>query len=131
MSTFRRDKLRRLAEQGRLMMVESYDFDGRGGGRDSRELPVRMITDGHDWKEDWCNVRPHQFTGASGRAYLNTNGTVTLIVHSNSNMTFRILPEGETAQPLPPPAAPEPAPPLPPPPPTRITVPFVAEVGQR
>lgn len=119
-TTYRRDKLRRLAEKGRLMMT-----DGAAG-----ELPVRVMQ-GNDWKDGWCNVWASDFDGNCGRAYQAEDGSITLYVHTNRNFKFRVLPEGETAKPLPPPPPPEPAPPLPPPPPTRITAPFVAEVGQR
>lgn len=127
MATYRRDKLFRLAQAGRLMMIRTAR-DLQPG--EAAELPVRVGAVG-DWRDGWCNVRADHFEGKSGRAYHGrADGTITLIVHSNLSYDFRVLPEGQTAQPLPPPPAPEPAPPLPPPQPTRFTEPFVAEVGQ-
>lgn len=97
----RRDQLKRLAAKGRLAMVESYHFDDQyGESRGNVELPVRIKADPADWKDGWCNLAGHEFTSNCGRAWVNADGTVTLYVHSNRSLTFRVLAEGE-AQPEP------------------------------
>jgi hypothetical protein len=92
-NTFRRDKLRRLAAAGKLVMVDSYRYDdGYGADRSTKELPVRMSTsDVAEYADGVCTLRPYHFTGKSGCAYSSAPGKVTLIVHSNLNFTFRIL----------------------------------------
>lgn len=93
MKTFRRDRLRRLVEAGRVVLASSYSFDDQyGSDRTDKEMPVKMVATGGDRPEGTCCVRRDHFEG-SGRAWENPNGTVTLIVHSNLNFTFKILPE--------------------------------------
>lgn len=92
MAAVRRDKLMRLAAAGRLLAVESYRFDDLyGESRANNERPVHLMAHGTDWKDNHYNVRADDFRG-HGRAYQNENGTITLYIHSNHNVTFRILP---------------------------------------
>src|SRR4029077_11734469 len=97
MKTYRRDKLRRLAEAGKLIAIGTYSFDDMyGESRTADAMPVKMIhADRSECRNGTCYVFPNDFESGSGRAWLNPNGTVTLYVHSNSNYTFRIL---DTAQ---------------------------------
>ena len=47
--TFNRGKLKRLAQQGKLEMVESYNFDDMHGESRSRKVvPVKFIVRGED-----------------------------------------------------------------------------------
>ena len=93
MKTFRRDKLRRLVEQRKVVSINTYSFDDMHGQSGSNnEMPVQMMP------EDRLNCRDgiiylfsHDFTSKSGGCYQNENGTITLIVHSNKNLTFKIL----------------------------------------
>lgn len=91
--TFRRDKLKRLVEAGRVQLAKAYHFDDMyGTSRTNEPMPVAMMpADWHDRKEGVCYLRDGDFNSQVGRAWLNDNGTVTLIVHSNSNYDFRIL----------------------------------------
>lgn len=93
MKTFRRDKLRRLCEKGKLELAGSYHFDDMyGASRTSDPMPVAMIPENRaDCREGTCYLYASDFE-TSGRAWENENGTVTLIVHSNCNYSFRILP---------------------------------------
>lgn len=93
MKTYRRDKLRRLAEAGKLEAVGTYSFnDMLGERRTVNVMPVKMIPiDRSECRNGTCYVYPRDFESGSGRAWLNPNGTVTLYVHSNSNYTFRII----------------------------------------
>ena len=102
-NTFRRDKLFRLAQAGRLVVVESYHFDDQyGESRGSVELPVRVQVDHGDWKDGYYNIRESDFTGKEGQAIVEANGNVCLYVHSNKNVTFRIFKDGEKApEPIP------------------------------
>lgn len=92
MSTFRRDKLKRLIEAGKVELVGAYSFDDmHGASRTTESMPV-AIGPG-DWKlrkEGTCYLRGDLFEGY-GRAYEKDGGLVTLYVHSNLNYTFRIL----------------------------------------
>lgn len=97
MATFRRDKLLRLARAGRLVMVGNYHFDDlHGASRENVELPVRVKNGHSDWIDGYCNMSPGDFT-SYGRAWLNPDGTIHLHIHSNHNIDFRILAEGEQA----------------------------------
>jgi hypothetical protein len=51
--TFRRDQLRRLAEQGRLVIAGAYHFDDMTGeSRSSGEaIPVALQESGADWRQ--------------------------------------------------------------------------------
>ena len=94
MKTFRRDKLRRLVEAGKVELIGSYHFDDMHGtsGTD-KSMPVAI----HDPTQSVaqrqtgiCYLYPSDFTSGSGACWQNDNGTVTLIVHSNCNYTFRL-----------------------------------------
>jgi hypothetical protein len=90
----RRDKLRRLAEAGRLTLTSSYSFDDMHGESrtENRQIPVQMMPADRQTREGICYLFPSDFASGSGRAWVNPNGTVTLIVHSNRNLTFTVLP---------------------------------------
>ena len=108
MKTFRRDKLRRLIAAGRVVATDTYHFDDMTGtSRNQTERPVGLTKSGPDeWKnrqEGTVYLFPSDFTSKSGTCY--ESGTtpegdllVTLIVHGNSNFTFRILPQGTRGQ---------------------------------
>lgn len=96
MKTFRRDKLRRLIEAGRVVTVSTYSFDDmHGESRGNKVMPVAMKPD--DWKdrkEGVCYMGKWDFDSKSGCCYQSNDkdpSRVTLIVHSNSNYEFRIL----------------------------------------
>jgi len=91
MKTVRRDMLMKLAKQGKLVCVQSYYFDDMTGeNRGANEMPVRVKSGYGDYKEGFINVDDHDFKG-HGRAWKNADGTITLIVHSNLNYTFKIV----------------------------------------
>lgn len=91
--TFRRDRLVRLVEAGKVTLASSYRFDDMDGATRTQETtPVPVAISPADWqdrKQGVCYVRRDEFM-SYGRAILNDNGTVTLYVHSNSNYTFNI-----------------------------------------
>ena len=106
MKTFRRDKLRRLIEAGRVVTIDTYHFDDMTGeSRTNKTMPVGITESGPDmWKtrkEGTCYLFPSDLTTKSGCAYISAESAiagheiVTLIVHSNSSFTFRILPKGK------------------------------------
>lgn len=94
-STFRRDKLRRLIEAGKVETVSTYSFDDmHGASHDNLAMPVAI--DPGDWrsrKTGVCYIRPDEFTTKSGCCYVRQGSEhiVTLIVHGNSNYNLRIL----------------------------------------
>ena len=91
-ATFNRGKLRKLAAAGRLVLASSYHFDDMlGEDRTAKEMPVAIAPENRDdRKEGTCYLWDHDFKSSSGCAYESGPGLVTLIVHSNSNYTFRI-----------------------------------------
>ena len=93
MKMFRRDKLRRLVEAGKVETVSTYHFDDMmGESRSHQPMPVAMKpADWHDRKEGVCYLTPWDFKSNSGICYQHESGIVTLIVHQNSNYDFRIL----------------------------------------
>ena len=95
MKTFRRDKLRRLVEAGRVETVSTYHYDDTYGETRTREpMPVAMAPlDWRDRVDGVCYLTPHDFTSGSGCCYSRLeDDKVTLIVHSNSSYDLRILP---------------------------------------
>lgn len=93
MKTVRRDKLKRLAAAGRLVLVGSYRFDDlTGESSNDKELPVRLAAGQDDWQSGFCNLSERDFASRSGSAWENPNGSVTLWVHSNRSLDFRVLP---------------------------------------
>lgn len=98
--TFRRDRLLKLARDGRLVCIEGYNFDDQfGTDRSEKEIPVRVKERHDDFVHGWWNLTLQDFQSTSGSASQHEDGTVTLYVHSNRNMKFRILPEGQKATP--------------------------------
>lgn len=93
--TFRRDKLRRLVEAGRVVMVASYHFEDQlGESRTSGvAVPVAMMPDDRRTKPGICYLFPSDFTSKSGACYryAGRDDMVSLNVHSNCNYEFRIL----------------------------------------
>jgi len=96
MKTIRRDVLLRKAKAGKLVRVESYQFDDMYGesrteaGKDGAvEIPVRICDGARDCKEGYCNLTEFEFGTKSGAAWRNENGTITMVVHSNMSYTFR------------------------------------------
>lgn len=88
--TFRRDKLRRLIEQGKCLLVGSYSFDDmHGESRSDKEMPVAILPADRQRQPGVCYIGAWELEG-HGRAWLNPDGTVTLYVHSNSDYTLRI-----------------------------------------
>jgi hypothetical protein len=94
----RRDKLMRLAKQGRLVCTSSYHFDDLlGQGGIAIELPVKFIEANDQWQDGYCNVREHDFKSNVGSASVSDDGKhVHLYVHSNLNIDFRILNDNES-----------------------------------
>ena len=95
MTTMRRDRLRRLCEQGKLQLVASYSYDEMMGPDRLRGDPIPvtlMPEDRGTCREGVCYLHPGDFRSSVGRAWRDDSGLVTLYVHSNSNYTFRIIP---------------------------------------
>jgi len=100
MKAFRRDKLKRLVEAGRVVMVGSYSFDDTLGADRTKgtEMPVEM--DPGDFrlhKEGIVYMKDYLFEGKPGMAYENRPSVdgalfVHLKVHSNLNYDFKIKP---------------------------------------
>ena len=100
-NTMRRDTLLKLAKAGRLVAVSGYSFDDMTGtSRFEGRKPVNVLPSSgpRDHKEGYYNVGDWDFNGNWGRAYVNTNGSVMLYVHSNCNHTFVILTEKEVQE---------------------------------
>lgn len=55
----------------------------------------RDIVADHDFVDGQMNLNEHDFTGKSGSAYRNDDGTITLRVHSNLVYLLRLVPELE------------------------------------
>jgi hypothetical protein len=92
MKTIRRDRLRRLVEAGRVETVETYHYDDMMDEHRTRK-PMPVAIKPADWRDRQEGIRyltDHDFTANSGCAWMNPDGTITLIVHSSSNYTLRI-----------------------------------------
>lgn len=93
MKTIRRDKLKRLAEADKLVVVDAYEFDDMlGASRVKEETKVRMAPKdgGERYLPGHITLDESDFKSSVGRAWENPNGTITLIVHSNLNYTFKV-----------------------------------------
>jgi hypothetical protein len=66
------------------------------GKNEERQKPKTKLTSrwsqptGETASEGVCYMTGHDFTSNSGCAWMNPNGTITLIVHGNSSYTLRI-----------------------------------------
>ncbi len=92
--TFRRDKLRRLIEAGKVVAVGSYHFDDMTGEARSQGISTPVAMKPADWrdrKEGVFYVSPWDFDSKSGSCWQSENGVITLYVHSNSHYDFRLL----------------------------------------
>ncbi len=89
--TFRRDRLLRMAQQGKLVVVDSYSYDDMTGSvRNKTERPVKIVEPGDSRPEGTVCLFPSDFNG-SGRAYQYVeDGRIVLHIHGNLNVTFRI-----------------------------------------
>jgi hypothetical protein len=91
-TTVNRGWLKRQAEAGKLVMLESYHYDEtHGEDRTHKELPVRVSQGAGDWLPGFCTLYPHDFKSKSGAAWRNPDGTITLHVHSNCHYTFKAV----------------------------------------
>ncbi len=92
MKKIRRDLLLKQALAGKLISVNSYNFDDMHGMEiRSNELPVNIISSNDDFKKNHCNLRRSCFDSSSGYAKIDEKGLIHLIVHSNENYIFRIV----------------------------------------
>lgn len=101
--TFNRGKLHRLVEAGRVVAVAGHHFDDMTGSDNWHgEKPVAMKpADWKDCKAGTVYLTPWHFQTKSGRAYTYEGSdphVVTLIVHSNSSYTLRVIPVPEAGQ---------------------------------
>lgn len=93
-TTFRRDKLRRLAEQGKLVLVSSYEYDDMSGLTQQKDVSIPVAISPSDFrerKEGIAYIHPSDFDTVSGRARKGDNGTIHLKVHGNCYYDFRIV----------------------------------------
>lgn len=97
MARMRRDKLKRLAKNGRLVMTSSYHFDDlHGASRGNVEMPVAYSEERGIFPDGVCVMRPHDFASGVGGASVSDDGKhVTLYIHSNHNVSFRVLDDDE------------------------------------
>lgn len=94
MKTYRRDKLRRLVEAGKVVMAGSYHFDDMYGESRHKGDPIPcalMPQDRSTRKQGVCYMFDHDFNSGSGRAWINPDGSIHLYVHSNSSYDLRII----------------------------------------
>lgn len=114
--TIRRDWLKKQIDKGVVQakcdihLTDDYAFDNAAGfgktgwmtARISRPtwttitLPngiERDVIDDHDFVDGQMNLHEHDFAGKSGSAYRNTDGTITLRVHSNLIYSLRLVDE--------------------------------------
>lgn len=90
--TFRRDKLRRLAIEGRLVCLGRY-YSSSGFQEAKTELPVAFHSEGGSGAEGFVTLGPRTFTTKCGSAEEAEDGTVSLYIVSGVGYRFRILPE--------------------------------------
>lgn len=91
--TFNRGQLFKLVKAGRVYLTESYSFDDMYGSERQQGIrkPVAIRPeDMKDRKEGIAYLFESDFSTKSGCAWKNANGTVTLIIHSNCNVTLAI-----------------------------------------
>jgi hypothetical protein len=97
-NTFRRDKLRRLVQAGKVVLVSSYHYDEMCGVNQHKGKPMRVAMKPADWKdreEGVCYLTNFDFKSSSGYCWSSPNGVITLSVHSNCSYDFRILEAGQ------------------------------------
>lgn len=94
MKTFNRGKLRKLAAAGKLLCVDYYHFDDMYGAERKNGASIPVVypkpADWHDRTNGILYLDDMDFRTKSGCCWENPNGTITLIIHSNLNYTFKV-----------------------------------------
>jgi hypothetical protein len=71
-------------------LTDDYRLDDQNEFGVTGWMPARLSSGYGDFVQGQMNLKQHDFTSKSGRAYKNDDGTITLIVHSNECYTLRI-----------------------------------------
>lgn len=94
--TLRRDKLLRDLRKGlhygmcNYRHTDDYAFDDSHNFGKTNFLEVNIRTESKDpSKEGHINLWESDFRGSCGSAWINDDGTVTLVVHSNLSYDFK------------------------------------------
>lgn len=99
METVNRGWLKRMAAQGRLEMVASYHYDEMSGTSRSQGVSIPVVYPRperwEDRQEGIIYLGDWDLKTKSGRAWRNQDGTITLVVHSNCDYTFRVKEKGD------------------------------------
>ena len=99
MKTVNRGKLKRLAEQGKLLgrckyrYTDDYIYDNATNfGRMENYFPVFLIPNEgrHEIPEGHIGIYEWYFTCKSGRAWEEEDGTITFYPHSNLSYQLKI-----------------------------------------
>lgn len=86
--TVNRGHLLKAAKAGKLVCVESYEFDDMHGQTVGNNVRPVHVMEGRDHKEGMFNVMEMDFKSKSGCAY-ESGDSIVMIVHSNCNYTFK------------------------------------------
>ena len=97
MKTIRRDKIKRLIENGKIearckyRYTDDYAYDNIANFGKTGWLPARISSGYSDKKEGYINFEEHDFRYKSGTAWENEDGTITFMVLSNNSFALRIV----------------------------------------
>lgn len=94
MKTVNRGWLKKKVEKGEVEAKCNYrhdpQFDNIEYGSD-RWIPARLSRCHGDFMEGEMNFKEWDFRSKSGCAWKNPDGTITLIIHSNSSYELRLV----------------------------------------
>lgn len=113
-NTVKRNWLVKQIEAGKVeakcthYMTDDYAYDNANGFGKTGWMPARIsnptwrtitlqngntmdVVDDHDFIEGQMNFHASDFSGKSGGAYRQNDGTISFYIHSNAHYTLRIV----------------------------------------
>jgi hypothetical protein len=94
MKVVRRESLLKLGKDEKLTLINNYSMseeDNESIRMRNVSIPVIIGTvDIEDKKEGFWYVPEQDFKSKNGRAWENIDGTITMVVHKEKSMTFRV-----------------------------------------
>lgn len=95
--TIRKDKLKRMIEQGKVLikccfhLTDDYGFDNSNDFGKTEYMPARIVDDGKDFIQGYINLFSCYFEWKNARCIDYGNGNVTFYVHSNLNYEIKFI----------------------------------------
>ena len=91
MQTVNRGWLKRQVAAGKMEAANDHSYDEMTGQKDGGDwFPAVLKAQGEPSKPGQISFTDWEFRTKSGTAYRNSDGTITLIIHSNQSYKLRV-----------------------------------------